>query len=59
MKSDKEKAQEILKARDDARKGVEHEDKNGRDPLNVEDKERKKAGDRAGIAIGAGLKRSG
>jgi hypothetical protein len=59
MKSEKEKADEILKASDDARKGIKHQDKDNRDPLSVEEKERKKAGKLAGVAIGAGLKRSG
>ncbi len=59
MKSDKEKAQEILKARDDARKGIEHTDPKGRDPLKAEDKRQEKAGELAGVAIGTGLKHSG
>ena len=59
MKSDKEKAQEILKARDDARKGIEHADPKGRDPLKAEKQRDEKAGELAGVAIGAGFKRSG
>lgn len=59
MKTDKEKAQEILKERDDARKGIEHDGPKGRDPLKAEKKRDEKAGELAGIAVGAGLKRNG
>jgi hypothetical protein len=62
MTTDREKAREILEKRDDARKGIEREDPEdpkGRDPLEAEKKRDEKAGELAGVAIGAGLKRSG
>ena len=57
MKSEKEKAEEILKKREKARKGIaEHKDE-GEDTGEQEDREKKIAD--AGLALGLGLKRSG
>ncbi len=58
MKSEKEKAEEILKKREMARKGLaEHKDE-GVDTLEEQGEREKKIGD-AGLALGLGLKRSG
>jgi hypothetical protein len=58
MKSEKEKAEEILKKREMARKGLaEHKDE-GEDTLEEqEERERKIAN--AGLTVGLGMKRSG
>jgi hypothetical protein len=65
MKTEKEKAKEILKERERARKGFAVTDDEGRDPLHEndnsiedEDAREEKVGD-AGLAVGLGLKRSG
>ena len=56
MKSDKEKAEEILKKRQMARKGLaEHKDE-GEDRAEEEEKREEKIAD-AGLAAGLGLKR--
>jgi hypothetical protein len=58
MKSEKEKAEEILKRREMARKGLaEHKDE-GVDTLEEQEEREKNIGD-AGLALGLGLKRSG
>ena len=58
MKSEKEKAEEILKKREMARKGLaEHKDE-GEDALEEQEEREKKVAD-AGLALGLGLKRSG
>jgi hypothetical protein len=65
MKTDKEKAEEILKERERARKGIAVTNDEGKDPLKKyqntvegeEDREEKIAD--AGLAVGLGLKRSG
>jgi len=58
MKSEKEKAEEILKKREMARKGLaEHKDE-GVDTLEEQEEREKNIGD-AGLALGLGLKRSG
>lgn len=58
MKSEKEKAEEILKKRENARKGLaEHKDE-GEDTLEEQEERQKKIAD-ASLAVGLGLKRSG
>ncbi|HVY19418.1 MAG TPA: hypothetical protein VHA70_04965 [Bauldia sp.] len=58
MKTEKEKAAEVLKKRDEARKGIEHEDPKGCDPLKAEEKKQQKVED-LGLGLGVGLRRSG
>lgn len=65
MKSDKEKAEEILRERERARKGFAVTNDEGKDPLklnqnSIEDEEERQEeiGER-GLAVGLGLKRSG
>jgi hypothetical protein len=58
MKSDKEKADEILKARDKARKEFAETNDEGRDPIEEDLKREQEIGN-AGLAVGIGLKRSG
>jgi hypothetical protein len=56
MKSDKEKAEEILKKREMARKGLaEHKDE-GEDTAGEQEEREEKIAD-AGLAVGLGLKR--
>ena len=58
MKSEKEKAEEILKKREMARKGIaEHKDE-GEDTLEKQEEREEKVAD-AGLALGLGMKRSG
>ena len=58
MKSEKEKAEEVLKKREMARKGLaEHKDE-GEDTLEEQEEREKKIAD-AGLAVGLGMKRSG
>jgi hypothetical protein len=58
MKSEKEKAEEILKKRERARKGLaEHKDE-GEYTLEEQEEREEKIAD-AGLALGLGLKRSG
>jgi hypothetical protein len=58
MKSEKEKAEEILKKREMARKGLaEHKDE-GEGTLEKQEERQKKIAD-VGPAVGLGLKRSG
>ena len=58
MKSEKEKAEEILKKREKARKGfAEHKDE-GEDTVEEQEERQEKVAD-AGLALGLGLKRSG
>ena len=58
MKSEKEKAEEILKKRERARKGIaEHKDE-GEDTLEDQEERERKIAD-AGLAVGLGMKRSG
>ena len=56
-KSDDEKAQEIQKKRDMARKGLAEHPDDGRDPLEKQDDREEKVED-AGLALGVGMKRS-
>jgi hypothetical protein len=65
MKTEEEKAKDVLRERERARKGFAVTDDEGRDPLDkndnsIEDEEAReqKVGD-AGLAGGLGLKRSG
>ncbi len=58
MKTDAEKAKEILKKRDRARKGFAETDDEGRDPLKDQEKREEKIGDN-GLVVGLGMKRSG
>ena len=56
-RTDKEKADEILKKRERARKGfAEHADE-GRDPLEKQEKREEKIAD-SGVVLGLGMKRS-
>jgi hypothetical protein len=65
MKTEKEKAKDVLKERERARKGFAVTNDEGKDPLglksdSIEDEEKRE--DRiadAGLAVGLGLKRSG
>lgn len=58
MKTEKEKAEEILRKRELARKGLaEHKD-DGRDPIEEQEEREEKIAD-AGLALGLGMKRSG
>jgi hypothetical protein len=58
MKSEKEKAEEILKKREQARKGLaEHKDE-GKDTIEEQEEREEKVADTA-LAVGLGLKRSG
>ena len=65
MKSDKEKAEEIRRERERARKGFAVTNDEGKDPLKLnedsiedeEERQEKVAG--GGLAVGLGLKRSG
>jgi hypothetical protein len=58
MKSEKEKAEEILKKREKARKGfAEHKDE-GKDTIEEQEDREEKVAD-AALAVGLGLKRSG
>lgn len=58
MKTEKEKAEEILKKREMARKGLaEHKDE-GEDTLEDQQEREEKVAD-AGLALGLGLRRSG
>jgi hypothetical protein len=59
MKTEKQKAEEILKARGEARKGIDRTGDKTRDPRKAEDQRQQKTGELAGVAMGAGLKRSG
>lgn len=57
-RTDKEKADEILRKRERARKGfAEHPDE-GRDPLKKQEKREEKIAD-SGVVLGLGMKRSG
>jgi hypothetical protein len=64
MNSDKEKAKEVLKERERARKGFAVTDDEGKDPLDrqadsiEEQEEREKKVDEAGLALGLGLNRT-
>jgi hypothetical protein len=58
MKTEKEKAKEILKAREKARKGFAESKDEGRDPIKEQLKREQDVGN-AGLAVGIGLKRSG
>jgi hypothetical protein len=59
MKSEKEKAAEVLKERERARKGFAVTDDEGRDPLPPEERatERQEKAADAGVALGLGMKR--
>jgi hypothetical protein len=56
--NDKEKAEEILKKRERARKGFAEHPDDGRDPLEKQEDREEKIAD-AGLAVGLGMKRSG
>jgi hypothetical protein len=58
MKTEKEKANDILKDRDKARKGYAESKDEGRDPIKEQLKREQEIGN-AGLAVGIGLKRSG
>jgi hypothetical protein len=58
MKTEKEKAAEVLKKRDEARKGIDHDNPKGRDPLKAEEKKQQKVED-LGLGLGIGLRRGG
>ena len=58
MKTDKEKAEEILKKRDRARKGFAETNDEGKDPLKEQEKREDKIAT-AGIAAGLAVRRSG
>lgn len=58
MKSEKEKAEEILKKREQARKGFSETNDDGKDPIEEQEDRAKKVAD-AGLAVGLGLRRSG
>jgi hypothetical protein len=58
MKTEKEKAEEILKKRERARKGLAEHSDEGKDPFKEQEKREEKIAD-AGLAVGLGLKRSG
>ena len=58
MKTDKEKAEEILKKRERARKGFAEHPDDGKDPLEEQDEREEKAA-QAGLVVGLGMKRSG
>ncbi len=65
MKTEREKAREILKERERARKGFAVTNDEGEDPLDEQDdslegqQRREDKIDDAGLAVGLGLKRSG
>jgi hypothetical protein len=58
MKTEKEKAEEILKKRERARKGFAETDGEGKDPLAEQENREEKIAD-SGVGVGLGLKRSG
>jgi hypothetical protein len=58
MKTDEEKAKEILKKRERARKGFAETNDEGQDPLKNQDKREEKIADN-GLVLGLGMKRSG
>lgn len=58
MKTDKEKAEEILKKRELARKGLAEHPDDGTDPFEEQEDRQEKIAD-AGLAVGIGLRRSG
>ena len=58
MKTEREKAEEILKKRERARKGFAETDDEGKDPLAEQENREEKIAD-SGLAVGLGLKRSG
>jgi hypothetical protein len=57
-KTDKEKAEEILKKRERARKGFAEHPDDGRDPLEEQEEREEKIAD-SGLALGLGMKRTG
>jgi hypothetical protein len=57
-RTDKEKADEILKKRERARKGFAEHPGEGRDPLEKQEKRDEKIAD-SGVVLGLGMKRSG
>lgn len=58
MKSDKEKAEEILKKREMARKGIAEHPDDGKDEIEEQEVRERKIADNA-LAIGLGMRRSG
>ena len=56
MKTEKEKAEEILKKRERARKGFAETNDEGKDPLEEQEEGEEKVAD-AALAVGLGLKR--
>ena len=58
MKSEKEKAEEILKKREVAPKGLAENKDEGEGTLEKQEERQKKIAD-VGLAVGLGLKRSG
>ena len=58
MKTEREKAEAILKKRERARKGFAETDDEGKDPLAEQENREEKIAD-SGLAVGIGLKRSG
>ena len=57
-RTDKEKADEILKKRERARKGFAEHPEEGSDPLEKQEKREEKIAD-SGVVLGLGMKRSG